>query len=138
MAATLAERIKQALDEGRILVLGAQVLLGFQFRAFSEPRFAELSEPVRHLCMAGLALLIVAVALVIWPAAYHQLVARGEATHDLHRFITGVMGWALLPFALSLGIDLFVAMTPVAPGPAAIAAGIGGTLVALTLWYGLQ
>jgi hypothetical protein len=26
----------------------------------------------------------------------------------------------------------------VAPGPPAIAAGIGGTLVALTFWYGLE
>jgi Family of unknown function (DUF6328) len=138
MPASLANRIKQALDEGRILILGAQVLLGFQFRAAFEPSFDHLPDSHRYLNVAGLALLVVAVGLVLSPAAYHQLVARGEATHDLHRFITAVTGWTLLPFALSLGIDLFVAVAKIAPGSPAMVMGIGGTLVALTFWYGLE
>ena len=138
MSESLADRIKQALDEGRLLILGAQVLLGFQFRAAFEPSFEHLPASHRYLNLAGLALLIVAVGLLMWPAAYHQLVARGEATHDVHRFITAVTGWTLLPFALSLGIDLFVAVAKVAPGFPAIGAGVGATMVALTFWYGLE
>jgi hypothetical protein len=35
MAAQLKEKIQNGLGEIRILVLGAQVLLGFQFRGYS-------------------------------------------------------------------------------------------------------
>jgi hypothetical protein len=103
----LAPRIKHALDEGRILILGSQVLLGFQFRAVFEPRFDALPEPAHALSLAGPGLLVLTVGVLLWPAAaYHRIVARGEATRDLHDFITALMNWALFPLALSLGSGL--------------------------------
>ena len=138
MADRLATKIKHALDEGRILILGSQVLLGFQFRAVFEPRFDALPAPAHALSVAGLGLLVLTVGVLQWPAAYHRIVARGEATRDLHDFITAVMNWALFPLALSLGAGLFVATSPIAPGVSAVAVGVGGTAVALLSWYGLQ
>jgi hypothetical protein len=35
----LTKKIKLALDETRILILGAQILLGFQFRAVFSDRY---------------------------------------------------------------------------------------------------
>ena len=48
-------RLKTALDESRLLILGAQVLFGFQFEAVFQERFPDISEPpgicmVRDLC----------------------------------------------------------------------------------------
>jgi hypothetical protein len=41
--AQLKQKIKNTLDEGRILVIGSQVLIGFQFRSVFEPGFEQLS-----------------------------------------------------------------------------------------------
>jgi hypothetical protein len=40
--ASLAERIKLVLDECRMVILGAQVLLGVEYRAIFEEGFAHL------------------------------------------------------------------------------------------------
>jgi len=42
LMAKLKDKIQNALDEGRMLVLGSQVLLGFQFRSAFEPGFEKL------------------------------------------------------------------------------------------------
>src|SRR3712207_3027544 len=91
-----------------MLVLGAQVVFGLQFRSFFEPGFERLPFPTQLLKLFALGLLIAAVGLLIAPSSYHRIVERGEDTHELHRYATKVMQWAMLPFALGLGIDVFV------------------------------
>src|SRR5215203_5702006 len=107
--AKIKDKVENALNEARMLVLGAQVLVGFQFRSVFEPGFDHLPLPSQLLKMVGLGLLLLAVALIISPAAYHRLVERGEDTHEIHRYTSKLMAWALLPFSLGLGIDFYVA-----------------------------
>jgi hypothetical protein len=83
-------------------------------------------------------LMVAAVSLLIWPAAYHRIVEQGEATIEQHKFTTAVMDFALLPFALVLGINGFLAFDFVTPTGAAVAAGTVITAGTLFLWYGLQ
>src|ERR1044071_1049790 len=52
----LAQKIKIALDETRILVLGAQILLGFQLRGAFQELYSQLPAAARYL--NGLALLL--------------------------------------------------------------------------------
>ena len=94
--AELKEKVKTGLDEARILVLGAQVLAGFQLRAVFETGFEKLPRVSQYTLLGSLALLLIALALIMSPGAYHRLVTRGEDTEDLHRFTTRVLGWALL------------------------------------------
>ena len=42
-------RLKTALDESRLLILGAQVLFGFQFEAVFQERFPDISDTARHM-----------------------------------------------------------------------------------------
>jgi hypothetical protein len=58
MSKDLDRRVKLALDETRLLILGVQVLLGFQFQSFFQDAFVELPSVSRWLCVAGVALLI--------------------------------------------------------------------------------
>jgi hypothetical protein len=136
--AQLKDKVKTTLDEGRILVIGAQVLLGFQFRATLEPGFEKLSEHAKYMKLGGLGLLLIAVALLIWPCAYHQIVEDGEDTHELNRFATAVMGVALLPFALALGVDFFVGAEFLFGRTQGLIAGALALMVALFFWYGLE
>jgi hypothetical protein len=105
----VGKRIKDGLDEARMLVLGAQVLLGFQYRSVFEPGFERLPGATQSLKVGALGLMLIAVGLLLAPASYHRIVARGESTPDVLRFITGVLAAALLPFSMGFGIDLFAA-----------------------------
>ena len=46
--------MKNSLDEARMLMLGAQVLLGFQYRAFFEEGYEKLGPAERALEIAAL------------------------------------------------------------------------------------
>ena len=136
--AKIKDKVENALNEARMLVLGAQVLVGFQFRSVFEPGFDKLPLPSQLLKMAGLGLLLLTVALIISPAAYHRLVEAGEDTHEIHRYTSKLMTWALLPFSLGLGIDFYVAAQKVFEWKAGVAAGLFGTLLAASFWYLLE
>lgn len=132
----LADKVQNALDETRMLVLGVEVLIGFGFRSFLEPGFAGLSSHVQLLKLVALALLIVTFALLLLPSAEHQIVYRGQDTSEFHRLATYTAATALFPFALGLSIDLSVAMTAIVGNQ--IAAFVGAIVLATTLlaWFG--
>ena len=134
----IKDKVKNALDEARMLVLGAQVLVGFQFRSVFEKAFDSLPFVSQALKLAGLGLMLVAIGLLISPSSYHRLVEGGEDTHEIHRYTSKMMGWALLPFSLGIGIDLYVATQKIVGWKAGVAAGLLGTLVAASFWYGLE
>src|SRR4051794_18466132 len=52
--AQLKDKVKTTLDEGRILVIGAQVLLGFQLRAILETGFEKLPEHAKYMKLGGI------------------------------------------------------------------------------------
>src|SRR5438270_10088922 len=122
--ASLEEKVKIALDESRMLVLGAQVLVGFGYRAAFERSFASLSPSIQYSMLGSLGILLVGVALLLSTGAYHRIVHKGQATKDMHSFATKVMDLALLPFLIALAVDLGAATTMLAGGRWGIAAGI--------------
>ncbi len=133
--AKIKDKVENALNESRMLVLGAQVLVGFQFRSVFEPGFDSLPIPIQLLKLVGLGLMLVAVGLIISPSAYHRLVEHGEDTEEQHRYTSRMMTWALLPFALGLGLDLFAPTQKVFGWKAGAAAGLVGALLAGSFWY---
>jgi Family of unknown function (DUF6328) len=136
--AQLKDKIQNALDEGRMLVLGSQVLLGFQYRSAFEPGFARLPVSSQYLKLIALGLMLIALGLLLAPGAYHRIVEEGEDTQALHRFTTKMMGFALLPFAIALGFDLYVAAERMLGSTVAGTVGLGASLLALFFWYGLE
>lgn len=136
--AQLKDKIQNALDEGRMLVLGSQVLLGFQYRSAFETGFEKLPVASQYLKLVGLGLMLLALGLLLTPGAFHRIVEGGEDTHRLHRFASRVMDCALLPFAAALGLDVYVASHPTLGYTLAIVAGIGVGLLALLFWYGIE
>src|SRR5438046_2919520 len=132
----LSDKVKTALDETRILVLGAQILLGFQFRGVFSEGYDRLPAYSRELDGLALGFMICAVGLLIAPGLYHRIVEAGRDSGELHRFITIIADLALLPFALALGIDVFLTAALVFNDAGGIVAGSAATLLALGLWYG--
>jgi hypothetical protein len=133
---SLHGKVKNALDEARILVLGAQVLLGFQYRAFFEHGYEELSAAERALELGALFALLVVVAALFLPAARHRIVEHGRGTARFHHFTMLVMRLVLLPFALGLSFDLAIAGNRIAGPWGGAASGALAFAAALALWYG--
>jgi hypothetical protein len=136
--AKLKDKIQNALDEGRMLVLGSQVLLGFQYRSVFEPGFEKLPLSSQYLKVSALGLMLIALGLLLAPGAHHRIVEEGEDTPAQHRFTTRVMDYALLPFAVALGFDVYVAFERTLGHAVALVVGLGAMLIALFFWYGLE
>ena len=132
-----AEKMKLALDETRMLVLGAQVLLGFQLRSAFQERFDQLSGHVKILDVTSLLLMVLVLGLLIAPAIHHRVVDDGNATTRSLRMISTVMAVTLLPFAVSVGLNLFIAVERVAGTGWAAASAVAAFGLALWFWYGL-
>lgn len=65
----LHERVKTALDETRMLLLGAQILLGFQYQAAFQDRFEALPPYAHAMDGWALGLMLLAVGLLVAPSA---------------------------------------------------------------------
>ena len=63
----LSKKVKVALDETRMLILGAQILLGFQFRGVFGDGYDQLPADSRYLSGVALGLMICVVGLLITP-----------------------------------------------------------------------
>ncbi len=136
--AELRTQVDNALDETRMLILGAQVLLGFQFQGAFQSGFAKLPAGAQDLKMIGLALMLIAVGLLLAPVPYHQILLRGHDSGALIAFTNRIAGLALLPFALSIGIDVYVAGTGLIGDTRAVVLAIATAATALFFWFGLE
>jgi Family of unknown function (DUF6328) len=134
----LRQKVKNAVNETRILVLGSQILIGFQFQSAFREGFDQLTAHDRFADLIALALMLAAVASLIAPSAFHRIVEGGEDSARLHRFTTIMATFALLPFALSFGLNILIAIDRTYGPGAGIGAGIVTLSVAFFLWYGLE
>jgi hypothetical protein len=65
----LKDKIQSALDDSRMLILGAEILVRFEFAAVFRDRFKLLSTPSQILHLTALVLMLLALVLLISPAA---------------------------------------------------------------------
>lgn len=78
--ADLAIKIKNSLDEARLLILVVQVLLGFQMRAPFEERFATLPDAFHLAHLVALALLLASFVLFVSPAPLLEIAFEGDTS----------------------------------------------------------
>ncbi len=138
MSEKLDRKVKTALDETRLLVLGIQVLLGFQFQAFFQNGFPQLSSASKAICAAGLALQTLALGLMIIPSMEHRLVEQGSSSKRLVRAATFYATIGLVPFSLNLGLAGYVVLEQHFGWLTGVVSGAALTLVSAFAWFGLE
>jgi len=136
MAATQKERVETSLSEVRVLVLGAQILLGFQCRASFEPGFPSLPGIAQYFQVTALVLLVVSMACMIAPAPHHRFVSGGHATARAERHTKRMALLALAPFALALGMNFSAVLARQVGLFAACGIGAAVAAAALSCWFG--
>jgi hypothetical protein len=133
----LKDKVKTALDETRLLILGSQILFGFQLNGMFQDAFEQLSPLGRALNACGYFLMAITVGLLIAPSMQHRLVEEGQDTQRIHRATTVFAPLALIPFAPSLGITFYIVLERHAGALLAAAAGGAFAVVALFFWFGI-
>lgn len=135
MSAPQHRRVKTALDETRLLILGAEIIFGFHLNGAFQSEFSRLTLHARALHAVSFLLMAIVVALLIAPSLQHRLVDDGQSSARIVRACAQFAALALFPFALALGTDLYIVMGHRFGAGFGAAVGTGFALAALSGWY---
>lgn len=136
MRMAIDRKLKLALDESRLLILGAQVLFGFAVQSVFQDLFKDLPRDSRLVHCISLCLLLVALALLITPSLQHQIAHRGESRRGALQAATLFAAASLLPLTLGLGASAFVIFRHLFGMRAGFVAGFLFAMISLCLLYG--
>ncbi len=131
-------KIDEMLTESRVVLPGAQALLGFQFVVTLTKTFASLSPGLQALHIAALAADALAIVFLIAPAALHRIAFSGEDVPQFHTLGSIVITIAMFPLSTAIACDFYLAAFRMSAD--ATVAGIGAGVVFLLLlglWYAL-
>jgi hypothetical protein len=102
----LFDAAQTLLDECRMVLPGIQALFGFQLIAVFNTRFAEdLDRFDQRLHLAAIALVALAVALVMTPAAFHRRRGSREVTDTFIHVSSLLLLASMVPLAAGLALD---------------------------------
>ena len=133
----LHTKIDQMLTEGRVILPGAQALLGFQLVVMLTKAFGQLPATARAVHLVALMCVVLAIILLIAPAAIHRLAFDGNDDPRLHSTGSILMTLALLPLALGLSCDIWVALTKLFADQDSLAlfGALSVWVLLMTMWY---
>jgi hypothetical protein len=136
---SLADATSHLLEECRMVLPGLQALFGFQLICVFSTGFVErLASSEQRLHLLALALVAIAGALVMAPAAYHRQTRPREVSARFLLLGSRLLLWALVPLMIGIGLDFYL-IARVILGGRILSGVLAGGLVALfsVLWFGL-
>jgi len=134
---SLDQEADHIIEEARMILPGIQALFGFQLIAVFSPRFATaLTPPEQCLHLAAITSVVIAIALIMTPAAYHRQAEPDTISRYFLELASRLLTLALLPLLLGIALDLFLISQVIVKNVAvslAVALAAFGTFVGL--WY---
>jgi hypothetical protein len=133
----LPQAVSMLVDECRMVLPGIQALFGFQLIAVFNQGFAEkLSDLDQHLHLAAIVFVVIAIGMVMAPAAYHRQSSPMHVSDHIVRVSTNLLKWGMLPLAIALCIDLYVVSVVIIQTTVAAILALLMLVLLLGLWYG--
>ena len=133
---SLKEQMGSLIEEARMVLPGVQALFGFQTVAVFNERFADLPVYVQAAHTVALGLVVIAIALVMMPAAYHRLAMPGKVSRHLIKVCSRAICFGLAPLAAGLSLDMFVVLHVVADNAVlGIAGALASFALLIALWF---
>ena len=134
----LATQIEQMLTEARVIVPGAQALLGFQLAVTFTRAFEQLDAALTLVHVAALCFVSLSVVLLMTPAAMHRIAFKGQDVEAFLKLGSGFVLTAPLALAAGLACDMQVAVVKAFEATGWATTIAAGSFAALAgLWYGL-
>jgi len=135
---SMHDKIDYVLTEARVMLPGAQVLLGFQLLVPLTKSFEVLPVSARTIHFAALVLVTITVVLLIAPAAIHRIAFEGADDPRFLRLASRFVTAALIPLALGVASEVYVAGVRLLPDSSAVAwTAVAVVCVLLGFWYAL-
>ncbi len=129
----LKTKIDQALTEARVVLPGAQALLGFQLVTMFMDGFDKLPNSSKYVHMISLSWMALTIILLMTPAAYHRIAERGEDTQRMHRVASVLLLAAMVTLPLGISGDVYVVFYKVT---SSISASVYIAIGVLAFFYG--
>lgn len=127
--------MRNIIEEARCILPGLQAVFGFQTIAVFNERFTDLETYAQVCHMIGLALMVIAMAMLMTPAVYYRA-QHGHSTEKMIRVSRRSIRGALMPLALGLSLDMLTVMSLATERLAlSIAAASASLLLFIGLWY---
>jgi hypothetical protein len=106
---SLGDAVTHLLEECRMILPGLQALLGFQLIAVFSAAFEDrLSPGEQRIHLLALALLAIAGALVMAPAAYHRQTRPRQVSQHFLLLSGRLLLIALVPLMLGIALDFYL------------------------------
>ena len=106
---SLADSVTHLLEECRMVLPGIQTLFGFQLIAVFNSSFSEkLSTTEQKLHLIAISLIVVAIALVMTPAAYHRQARSQQPSSSFIRLASRLLLLSMFPLMLALCLDVYL------------------------------
>jgi hypothetical protein len=132
----LEAQVDQLLTEARVIIPGAQALLGFQLTVTLTRAFAQLPPGTKMIHAVALCCIAFAVILLMATAALHRISFGGEDDPEFLRIGSVLVIGAPVPLAAGIALDTYVAAERALDSMNAAGALAATALVVLLgLWY---
>ena len=106
---SLSEAVTHLLEECRTVLPGIQALFGFQLIVVFNASFQEkLSLTERGLHLTAIGLIVIAIAMVMAPAAYHRQRDPQTVSENFIFIATKLLLYAMFPLMVALGLEFFL------------------------------
>jgi hypothetical protein len=138
---SLPKAVEYLLEECRIVLPGIQVLFGFQLATVFSSGFTKLLDGgEQRLHLLAIAVVAIAIALIMAPAAYHRQTEPEHASEAFIRVSTRLLLASMPPLAVAICLD-FHLVARVMLGNGVLGDGVitwlaaGSFVVFVGLWF---
>lgn len=133
---SLAEAAEHLLEECRMVLPGMQALFGFQLVTVFNSGFAQkLSGFEQRLHLFAIALVAIAIAVIMAPAAYHRQIDPREVTARFIVISTRLLLASMPLLALGISLDFYLIAKVIVDGAGALLLAAALLLIFIALWF---
>lgn len=135
-ALSLTKAADHLIEECRMVLPGVQALFGFQLIAVFSERFeTALTQPEKELHLVSIALVVLAIALIMTPAAYHRLTAPDRVSAHFLRLSTRLLMAGMPILMVALVLDAYLVGRLIDGARAGFAIATALFVVFVALWF---
>lgn len=133
----LSEAVTHLLEECRMVLPGIQALFGFQLIVVFNPAFHERLNPIeRGFHLIAIGLIVIAIAMVMAPAAYHRQKDPESISENFIFIATRLLLYSMFPLMLALGLEFYLVSRVVTNRTLlSIVLALGVVSIFSTLWF---
>jgi len=133
---SLTEATEHLLEESRMVLPGMQALFGFQLIAVFNSSFQEKLDVLhQRLHIVAIALVVLGIALIMTPAAYHRQRHPREVSSRFVTMSSRLILLSMAPLAMAISLDFYIVTWVVLGSPLAALLGAVGLCFFVYLWF---